>query len=223
MWRTIRHANKQLTGERRRLLLSPLLPIFPLDLVLLPDTPLPLHIFEPRYKEMVGECLDQNRPFGVIRAKEGGIAEIGCTAEIITVTKQYDDGRMDIVTQGRERFEVVQVNQERSFLQAEVIYLQDEAADATTEQVAQAIGLHGEIMTLAGATPEDAAEVDKHELSFRLAGSLPLELDFKQSLLAMKSESERLQAIISLFENILPKMRRTVQVRRRAGGNGHAG
>jgi len=171
---------------------------------------------------MVGECLDQNRPFGVIRAKEGGIAEIGCTAEIVTVTKRYDDGRMDIVTQGRERFEVVQVNQERAFLQAEVIYLQDEGSDAAIEQVNRAIGLHGEIMTLAGATPEDPAEVDKHELSFRLAGSLPIDLDFKQSLLAMKSESARLQAIILLFETILPNMRRTVQVRRRAGGNGHA-
>jgi Lon protease-like protein len=203
--------------------LSPLLPIFPLDLVLLPDTPLPLHIFEPRYKEMIGECLTENRAFGVVRAKEGGIAEVGCTAEIITVTKKYDDGRMDIVTQGRERFEVLQVNQERAFLQAEVVYLHDEAAAASTEEIEQAIKLHSEIMTLAGATPEDPAEVEREQLSFRLAGSLPLDLDFKQALLAMKSEPERLQAIISLFQTLLPNMRRTVQVRRRAGGNGHAG
>src|ERR1700746_1688606 len=106
--------------------LDSLLALFPLEVVLLPGTPLPLHIFEPRYKEMIGECLDQNRPFGVVRAKEGSIAEIGCTADIITVTKKYDDGRMDIVTQGRERFEVMHVSHERSFLQAEVAYLQDE-------------------------------------------------------------------------------------------------
>ncbi len=99
--------------------MSALLPLFPLDLVLLPGVPLPLHIFEPRYKEMISECLEQKRPFGVVRAKEEeGVAEIGCTAEIITVTKEYPDGKMDIVTQGRERFEVMEINQERSFLQS---------------------------------------------------------------------------------------------------------
>jgi len=203
--------------------LSPLLPLFPLDLVLLPGTPLPLHIFEPRYKEMIGECLEQNRPFGVVRTKEGAIAEIGCTAEIITVTKKYEDGRMDIVTQGRERFEVMHVSHERSFLQAEVAYLQDEPETATAEQVAQALQLHGEIMTLAGAEPENVSDVDPQRLSFHLGGSLPLDLDFKQSLLGMKSEAERLQAVISFFDAILPTMRRTMHVRRKAGGNGHAG
>src|SRR5207248_3107482 len=103
-----------------------LLPLFPLDVVLLPGTPLPLHVFEPRYREMISECLQGQEPFGVVRTREEGIEEIGCTAEILTVTKKYDDGRMDIVTQGRDRFEVISVNQERSFLQAEVVYLQDE-------------------------------------------------------------------------------------------------
>jgi Lon protease-like protein len=201
----------------------PLLPIFPLDLVLLPGTPLPLHIFEPRYKEMIAECLEQNRPFGVVRAKEGAIAEIGCTAEIVTVTKKYEDGRMDIVTQGRERFEVVHVSHERSFLQAEVAYLQDGPGMATAEQIAETLRLHGEIMTLAGAEPENVSDVDQQGLSFHLAGSLPLDPDFKQSLLSMKSESERLQAVLSFFDEILPTMRRTMHVRQKAGGNGHAG
>jgi Lon protease-like protein len=201
----------------------PLLPLFPLDLVLLPGNPLPLHVFEPRYKEMIGECLDQNHPFGIVRTKEGSIAEIGCTAEIITVTKKYDDGRMDIVTQGRERFEIMHVNQERAFLQAEVVYLHDETGASTAEEVAQALRLHGEIMTLAGAEPENVSDVDQARLSFHLAGSLPLDPDFKQTLLGMKSESERLQAVITFFDEILPSMRRTMHVRRKAGGNGHAG
>ncbi len=75
--------------------MSTLLPLFPLDVVLLPGAPLPLHIFEPRYKEMISECLDQKRPFGVVRVKEEGVAEIGCTAEIISVAKKYPDGRME--------------------------------------------------------------------------------------------------------------------------------
>jgi len=203
--------------------LSPLLPLFPLDVVLLPGTPLPLHIFEPRYREMISECLDRSQHFGVLRGKEQDLAEIGCTAEILTVTKKYPDGRMDIVTEGRARFEVLHLNQERSFLQAEVLYLHDEPDVASQQEIAQAVKLHGEIMTLAGAEPEKSFEVDEGLLSFHLAGSLPLDLDFKQALLMMKSEAERLRAIISFFENILPNMRRTVHVRRKAGGNGHAG
>ena len=93
-----------------------LLPLFPLDVVLFPGAFLPLHIFEPRYREMTAECLAKDQPFGVVRAKEEGIAGIGCTAKIVTVAKQYPDGRSDIVTQGEQCFEILQVNQERSFL-----------------------------------------------------------------------------------------------------------
>jgi Lon protease-like protein len=201
--------------------MSALLPLFPLNVVLLPGTPLPLHIFEPRYKELISECLQGQKPFGVLRAKDEGIAEIGCTAEIVSVIKKYPDGRMDIVTEGRERFEVMQINQERSFLQAEILYLQDEAVRPSSEEIADALKLHGEIMTLAGAEPEKQSEIDSSRLSFHLAGSLPLDLDFKQSLLGMKSEAERVQAIISYFGSILPNLKRSVQVRRSAGGNGH--
>lgn len=202
--------------------MSSLLPLFPLDAVLLPGAPLPLHVFEPRYKEMIAECLERKQPFGVLRAKDSEVAEIGCTAEILNVVKKYDDGRMDIVTQGRQRFEVMQINSERSFLQAEVFYLRDDPGTATREETSRALELHGEIMKLAGSEPESESELSKQELSFHLAGSLPLDLDFKQTLLGMKSEPERLQAVITFFENILPNVRRTLHVRRKAGGNGHA-
>lgn len=198
-----------------------LLPLFPLDLVLFPGTHLPLHVFEPRYKEMVSECLDRKISFGVVRAKEEGVAEIGCTAEIITVTKKYPDGRMDIATEGRERFEVMQINQERAFLQAEVLYLQDEPSKATRDEVAQAIKLRDEIIELAGSPSPNAPEIEELQLSFKLVAPLPLDLDFKQTLLGMKSEAERMQSIISYFEAILPNLRRRVRVRQKAGGNGH--
>jgi Lon protease-like protein len=200
-----------------------LLPLFPLDLVLFPGTPLPLHIFEPRYREMISECLDQKKAFGVVRAKEEGVAEIGCTAEIVTVTQKYPDGRMDIVTEGRERFEVMQVNQERSFLQADVLYLQDAPDQASAEEIAQALKLQGEIFALAGSSSSssNASEIERTQLSFNLVGPMPLDLDFKQTLLGLKSEAERVQAIISYFKAILPNLRRTVRVRQTAGGNGH--
>jgi len=195
---------------------SSLLPIFPLELVLLPGVPLPLHIFEPRYKEMIAECLEQKKPFGVVRASSDGVADIGCTAEIMSVTKKYDDGRMDILTRGVERFEVIQVNEERSFLQAEISLVQDEDEDEpgkpATEMVTQAVRLHAEIAKLAGAEPSGPDE-QAGNLSFLLAGSLPLDLDFKQSLLSTLSEAKRLGAVVGYLEAILPGLRRAAKAR----------
>jgi len=198
-----------------------LLPLFPLDIVLLPGTPLPLHIFEPRYKEMIGECLANNTPFGVVRALEEGVAEIGCTAEIVTVTKEYPDGRMDLVAEGRKRFEVLELNQDRSFLRAEVLIVPDEPAASSEEDKARAIQVHLQILSLAGAV-QDLSAADHNALSFYLAGSLPLDLDFKQKLLGMRSESERIQAVAAYLEGILPNLRRAARAREKAGGNGHA-
>ncbi len=219
-----------------------LLPLFPLDLVLFPGTPLPLHIFEPRYKDLISECLDNKTRFGIVRAKgqqeegegsgeeestpdsesqEQALADVGCTAEIVAVTKTYPDGRMDIVAEGRERFEVLDIDEAQSFLRAEVLYFDDEPETAPEADVARAVKLHSDILAIAGAKqslPEELKQV-----SFHLAGSLPLDLDFKQALLEMRSESKRIAAVITAFEAILPKLRRTVQLRQRAGGNGHAG
>jgi len=197
-----------------------LLPLFPLELVLLPGTPLPLHIFEPRYKEMIGECIAAEAPFGVVRAFEEGIAEVGCTAEIITVTKEYPDGRMDLICEGRKRFEVIEVNRERSFLQAEVLIVPDDPEAAVQEERVKAVQLHLEILSLAGAV-QDLSAADQNQLSFYLAGSLPLDLDFKQKLLAMRSEAQRIQAVAAYLETILPQLKRAARARQTAGGNGH--
>jgi Lon protease-like protein len=200
--------------------LDALLPLFPLDVVLFPGTPLPLHIFEPRYKEMIGECLAQHRHFGVVRAVEQGLADVGCTAEIITVVKEYPDGRLDLVTEGRKRFELLRVNQERSFLQAEVLMIDDEPGTPPQADTARAVQLHSELLAIAGAT-QDISAADPSLLSFYLAGSLPLDLDFKQKLLALRSEPERLSLFISYLETIIPNLRRAANARKKAGGNGH--
>jgi Lon protease-like protein len=196
-----------------------LLPLFPLDLVLLPGAPLPLHIFEPRYKEMISECLEQKKPFGIVRASEEGVAGIGCTAEIVSVTKKYDDGRMDILTRGVDRFEVLEVNEERAFLRAEISLLQDEDGDGDDDAsrleqslVELAVRLHAEIVKLAGAELSEPDETATN-LSFLLAGSLPLDLDFKQNLLATLSERKRLEAVVGYLQAVLPGLRRAAKAR----------
>jgi Lon protease-like protein len=199
----------------------PLLPLFPLDVVLFPGTPLPLHIFEPRYKEMIGECRANSTEFGVVRAVEQGIAEMGCTAEIVSITKEYPDGRLDLVAEGRNRFEVLALNQERSFLRAEVLLVPDESGDVAHEVRERAIELHREILDLAGGV-QDLSAANREILSFYLAGSLPLDLDFKQKLLGTLSENERMQALAAYLQNIVPNLRRAARARAKAGGNGHA-
>jgi Lon protease-like protein len=201
--------------------LSSLLALFPLDVVLFPGMPFPLHIFEPRYREMISDCLARSEFFGIVRAKEEGVANVGCSAEITSVIKKYDDGRMDILTQGRRRFEILEIDQQRSYLRAEIIYLEDEPGLVSGEEIERAVQLHAEIMKLAESEVESALPLDREQLSFYLAGTLPLDLDFKQSLLTMKSEQERIEAVIAYLENILPDLRRSVRARKTAGGNGH--
>ena len=189
-----------------------LLPIFPLELVLFPGVPLPLHIFEPRYKEMIAECLDLKKPFGIVRASSEGVADVGCTAEILQVTKKYDDGRMDILTRGVDRFEVLEVNEDRSFLQAEITLIQDEPDQPAQQVVEHAVRLHAEIAKLAG-TEVSGPEESASNLSFLLAGSLPLDLDFKQQLLVTSSETKRLEAVVGYLEAVLPGLRRAAKAR----------
>lgn len=201
--------------------LALLIPLFPLDVVLFPGTPLPLHIFEPRYKEMIGECLGKDTVFGVVRAMDQGFANVGCTAEVITVTREYPDGRLDIVTEGRQRFEVKDINRERSFLRGNVEMIEDSAEPPLSEDRDRATKLHAQILSMAGAV-QDLSSADQEKLSFYLAGSLPLDLDFKQNLLAARSEAERLSALISYLELLIPKLQNASRVRDLARGNGHA-
>jgi Lon protease-like protein len=199
--------------------LDALLPLFPLEVVLFPGAPLPLHIFEPRYKEMIGECLAEQRRFGVVRVVEQGLAEVGCTAEIVSVVKEYSDGRLDLVTEGRKRFEIVRVNEERSFLHAEVLMIEDEPGIPSPAETARAIQLHSELLAIAGAQ-QDLSAADPSLLSFYLAGSLPLDLDFKQKLLSLRSEPERVSLLIGYLETMIPNLRRAATAREKAGGNG---
>ena len=109
------------------------IPLFPLNVVLLPGADLPLHIFEPRYRKMVRDCLDNKTEFGMLLALVDGVAGTGCTAEILEVVKTYDDGRMDILAVGREPFRVVQLFTEDPLLEGSVDYLDDRYAQESPE------------------------------------------------------------------------------------------
>ena len=197
----------------------PLLPLFPLEIVLFPGAPLPLHIFEPRYKEMIGECLEQKRPFGMVRVKENALASVGCSSTILNVIKKYDDGRLDIAAEGVQRFEIERLNQERSYLQGEVRYFDDEPSQVGDGSKETLVQLHEQLFSILGQNPE--VEPDAPSLSFHLAHALPVDLDFKQALLEMKSEAERIETLTEYYRTTIPKVEKTLQARERASGNGH--
>jgi Lon protease-like protein len=197
-----------------------LLPIFPLELVLFPGAPLPLHIFELRYREMITECMEQKKPFGLVRARENAVAEVGCTAVVINISKQYEDGRMDIDTRGKQRFSIVELNHDRPFLQAEVTWFDDDEPALPSQAEAEtAIELHEQFLEVLG----QSAEVDRENLplSFELARELPVDLDFKQTILEMKSEAERIETLVEYYRATIPRLEKNMRARERASTNGH--
>jgi Lon protease-like protein len=196
-----------------------LIALFPLDVVLFPGAPMPLHIFEPRYRELVNECLSEKKVFGMVRTRESALAEIGCTAAIVSVSKQYDDGRYDIVIEGRQRFEIEELNQERSFLRGEVIFFEDEPSQVSKTETETVIQLHQQLFEVLGQHVEFEKKYDS--LSFQLAHELPVDMDFKQSLLEMKSEAERIVTLIEYYRTTIPKVEMTLRARDKASGNGH--
>jgi len=206
-----------------------LLPLFPLELVLLPEEPLPLHIFEERYRGMIGECLRAktsghgNQEFGVVLAKGQEISNIGCSAQIVNVTRKYDDGRMDILAVGKRRFEILLTNEDKAYLRASVEFFDDEDADTPGEKEAEdGIQLFREIMQRLHQASEMPLHLTKpyHYLSFRLAATLPLALEFKQQLLSLRNEPERLQQVVQAMRQLLHQIVVVQEARKKAGGNG---
>jgi ATP-dependent Lon protease len=173
--------------------------LFPLGIVLLPTERIPLHIFEPRYRELIGECLETGREFGLVLADEEGVREVGTRAAVTHVLERFPDGRLNVVIEGRERFRVVELTEGRSFQTAEVEPVVDDEAAPAPGAVERAVGLVRRLGELAGADVEDLA-VTTDVPSFELAGRVAFEADLKQQLLELRSEPERLEHLGRLLE-----------------------
>jgi Lon protease-like protein len=195
--------------------------LFPLDVVLFPGASLPLHIFEERYKEMIGICIEDESAFGVVRAHQEGLAVIGCTARILRVLRRYNDGRLDILCRGDARFEIEMLENSQSFLEAEVDFFEDEGAMASRELREECAALHFETLELAGVEVATMQLSLDGPISFALAAALPADLGFKQQLLSVRSDAERTERLRDFYQAVLPKLRTSAQVARGSGRNGH--
>jgi Lon protease-like protein len=204
--------------------MSRLLPLFPLQLVVFPGSAVPLHIFEERYREMVGEAEAAGTEFGIVLAKDDGIVNTGCTVTVEAVLHRYPDGRFDVMTRGRRRFSIKSLDQEKAYLRGEVDYFEDdEWTPVTTElriQAMKAFERMKEATTGTGRAPaEDAPDPDHPQLSFRLADTVD-DLGFKAALQRIRSETARLRHFVNFMESYIPMRQYAAKMKRAAPTNG---
>jgi len=206
-----------------RTMSSRLIPLFPLNVVVFPRTRLPLHIFEDRYKEMVGDAIRDESEFGMVLAKEDGIVNAGCTVAVEKVLQMYPDGRMDIVTRGSRRFEIVALNEEKEFLQGEVSFFDDDDFSPTPSELRdQAVSHYRSLSSLPNINTSTEPDLEDPQLSFQLAQAVP-DLDFLNGLLRQRSENVRLKELNQYLAAYVPRQRTIERMKELAPTNGFGG
>ena len=195
------------------------LPLFPLELVLVPGEPLPLHIFEPRYQELLDRCIDADEPFVLVLQDEEGLRETGCTAEITDVLERFPDGRSNIVSMGREVVRLERVHDEHAYRSAVVTTVEDDPAEAP--ESAQTAALEA-FTRLIAELPEQAPDTPEPGpgLSYALVARIDLGVEAKQDLLEERDESRRLEIVTGLLTEIRRGLVLTRETQERARRNG---
>jgi Lon protease-like protein len=206
--------------------LETILPLFPLNVVLMPDMPLPLHIFEERYKKMIGECLEQNKEFGIVYMGDDELKQVGCTAKIVKVLQRYEGGEMDIITLGRNRFLIKEIYDKKPYFEAKVLHFDDVPEEES-----------GELLVLAREGIESLKALDRiigvprdyeelkglgaKPVSFLVSGSEGLPLEEKQELLEMTSTRERLKTGVRSLQQVLEATRMNKESQDWSKGDGN--
>ncbi len=198
------------------------IPLFPLDVVLFPGAPLPLHIFEPRYKLMIRRCLNMKIQFGVVLAQKNGMATVGCTAAIVSVVKQYPDGKMDILTRGDTPYQIKEVFEDKPYFEAAIECFTDstDSQPSASKELAEVFEQCHWLLFNRG--PETPRAKPRMSPAYTMASALPLPLEQKQLLLENRDESERQSQLLERLKEWLPQLVYLNERRQHARGNGHS-
>lgn len=186
---------------------SLLIPLFPLNVVIFHGARLPLHIFEDRYKLLINECLAQDKVFGINLVHEQQIRAIGCTVRVVSMTQLYDDGRMDIIVEGEDRYKLLNVvDSTFPYLMGRIAWLVDENEERNEELRSRAIQLYNRFVDVVFPDSVQKIEKEKEERidSFLLVQKAGLDLLQRQAVLSMNSENRRLEFIIQHLEATIP-------------------
>jgi Lon protease-like protein len=193
-------------------------PLFPLGLVLIPHELVPLHIFEERYKLMIGECIDEEREFGIVWLSDDGLKEVGCSARISRVLERFDDGRMNVLVEGASPFRLLRRIEDMPYPAGDVELLEDDdEADAADADAAR--GRYADLVAQVSderPEPDELAKLD----AYAMAATLDVAPEAKQMLLELRSERGRLKQLEGLFAEALARIRHAERAAERAQGNG---
>jgi Lon protease-like protein len=194
-------------------------PLFPLGLVALPHEHVPLHIFEERYKTMIGACLEEDREFGIVWASDDGLRPTGCAMEVTEVLERLEDGRLNILTRGVRPFRLLDERDDLPYPAGTVEFLQDkrETPDAATLEAA-----HEAYATLVEQATDKAPDADdlRRMDAYRMAATVDFGLEAKQGLLDLRSENARLRLVTRLFRAALRRLDFVERAQARARSNG---
>lgn len=183
------------------------IPLFPLEIVLLPGMPVPLHIFEPRYKNMIGRCLKERIEFGIVLAQHGSAVAVGCTAEITRKVRDYSDGRMDIIADGRAIFRIIDLLDEKQYHEAIVDYLPEDATPQDGLKERELVEVFQEChLLLFGHQWPGTEPRDQVPLAYRMAARLPLDVRERQKILEERNEQARREFLHKYSSDLLPKL-----------------
>jgi len=199
------------------------IPLFPLNVVLMPGAPLPLHIFEERYKQMVNECLENETEFGMVLADESGTREIGCTARIVELVQRYEDGRILIMVEGSRRFRLNNIMTGKPYYVGEVEYIEDEGPEEDVTALAEeCVALLERVVEAAtGGSVDIEIEPPYRNLSFAIAGRIDFDLNTRQEVLELPTEKERLVKVKDLLTEAAARLERERRAQKLAQTNGH--
>jgi Lon protease-like protein len=193
--------------------------LFPLNLVLLPGEQAPLHIFEPRYRELIGECMNEDREFGILLEDDDGMRDVGTRCGVIEVIDRFPDGRLNVVVEARDRFQLVEVTEGRSFQTAEIEALPDEGETPTDAEVEDVLAAYERVVEAADADLEDL-DLEAQSIAFQIAARIDFGTEIKQGLLELRSERERVIRLSPMLNRAADAVQREREIRERASGNG---
>src|SRR5918994_1590342 len=173
-------------------------PLFPLGIVLIPHELVPLHIFEERYKLMIGECIEEEREFGIVWLADDGLKEIGCSARVSRVLERFEDGRLNVLAEGASPFRLLRRIDDLPYPAGDVELLADEDAAVDDGAAETARRRYADLVaevTDERPEPDALAKLD----AYGMAATLDVALEAKQMLLELRSEHARLEQLEGLF------------------------
>jgi Lon protease-like protein len=195
-------------------------PLFPLGLVLLPEEIVPLHLFEDRYKQMIGECIEEEREFGIVWLSDDGLKEIGCTAQIAQLLEQMEDGRMNILVKGSMPFRLMRRIEDLPYPAGDIELLDEDQIDVPDDTLAeQARERYAQLVERITDERPDAERLAGLD-AYGMAATIDFALDAKQALLEARSEDERMRMVGELFVNTMKRLDLVERAGERARSNG---